>query len=148
MMDEKMIAPCGMNCGLCVSFQFGASDLNKEGFNKKYCSGCVPRGENCTFMDKHCDLIGQGQVRFCFECEDYPCKRLKALDKRYRSKHHLSMIQNLNTIRDFGMDYFLETEINKWKCPDCGELICCHNGLCLNCQLDILKFNKKYRWGE
>jgi hypothetical protein len=27
-------------------------------------------------------------------------------------------------------------------------VICCHNGLCLNCELDRLVQNKKYRWGE
>ena len=148
MMKEKNIAPCGMNCSLCISYQFNISDLNKEGFNRKYCPGCIPRGENCTFMNKHCELLGQGLVRFCFECEKYPCKRLKALDKRYQTKHHLSMIENLDTIRDFGIERFLEKESVKWTCPECGELICCHNGLCLNCQLEILKKNKKYRWGE
>ncbi len=33
-------------------------------------------------------LLGEGKLRFCFECESYPCKRLKALDKRYRTKYH------------------------------------------------------------
>ena len=147
-MDQNLIAPCGMNCGLCISYQFNMSDLNKAGFKRKYCPGCIPRGENCTFMADHCDLIGQGIVRFCFECENFPCKRLKALDKRYRTKYHLSMIENLNSIRDFGMENFLDGERIKWACPKCGELICCHNGLCLNCNLDTLKQNKKYRWGE
>jgi hypothetical protein len=27
-------------------------------------------------------------------------------------------------------------------------VICCHNGLCLNCNLDKLRQNKKYRWAE
>ena len=33
-------------------------------------------------------------------------------------------------------------EKNKWKRSGCGDLICCHNGLCLNCNIDKLK-NKK-----
>jgi len=40
---------------------------------------------------------------------------------------------------------FLKKEEEKWKCTECGEIICCHNGLCLNCNLDTLLQNKKNR---
>jgi hypothetical protein len=46
------------------------------------------------------------------------------------------------------MKTFLERESDKWRCSQCGENICCHSGLCMNCDLDTLKQNKKYRWGE
>lgn len=147
-MNDRLIAPCGMNCGLCVSYQTQKYDLKKEGFNRKYCPGCIPRGENCTFMKAHCKLIGEGLVRFCHECNDFPCRRLKSLDKRYQTKYQMSMISNLRQIKEQGMDCFLADQEAKWRCPDCGETICCHNGLCLNCQLEVLRQNKKYRWGD
>lgn len=147
-MKDNLIAPCGMNCALCIAYQFKEKDLNKRGFRKGYCPGCLPRGKNCTHMGSRCDLLGNGEVRFCFECEVYPCKMLKALDKRYRTKYHMSMIQNLDYIKENGVDRFLEAEEEKWLCPDCGGTICCHNGLCLNCNLDTLLQNKKYRWNE
>lgn len=49
-MNSDLIAPCGMNCSICVSYQFYEIDLNKNGFHRKYCPGCIPRGENCTHM--------------------------------------------------------------------------------------------------
>lgn len=147
-MEEKLIAPCGMNCGLCVSYQAMKNDLKHKGFNKKTCPGCIPRGKNCAFMKGNCERLGKGLVRFCYECEDFPCRRLKTLDKRYRTKYHMSMIENLKFIKENGMARFLEKEEKKWKCPECGGEICCHNGLCLNCDLDTLRQNKKYRWGE
>lgn len=147
-MEENLIAPCGMNCSLCIAYQFMKSDLNKLGFHRKYCPGCIPRGENCTHMGHRCELLGNGSIRFCYECEAFPCKRLKSLDKRYRTKYHLSMIENLIFIRDYGIERFLKEEEGKWKCPECGEMICCHNGLCLNCNLDTLLRNKKYRWNK
>jgi hypothetical protein len=58
------------------------------------------------------------------------------------------MIENLEFIRDYSLEQFLEKEEEKWQCPQCGELICCHNGLCLNCNFEKLLQNKKYRWGE
>ena len=42
----------------------------------------------------------------------------------------------------------VEKEDKKWKCPECGGRICCHNGLCLNCNMDLLLKNRKYRWNE
>ena len=58
----------------------------------------------------------------------------------------MSMIENLNYIKDFGMEKFLDKERDKWSCAECGAMICCHNGLCLNCNFDTLLINRKYRW--
>lgn len=147
-MSQELIAPCGMNCSLCIAFQAQKYDLDKQGFKRKYCPGCLPRGKNCMHMKESCAIIGKGQVRFCYECVDFPCKRLKALDKRYRTKYHMSMIDNLRSISKKGMKAFLAGEEARWRCSTCGEGICCHNGLCLHCDLDKLRRNRKYRWGE
>jgi len=148
MNEENLIAPCGMNCRLCVAFQARELDINKQGFHRTYCPGCIPRGEHCLHMADRCEKVGKGLVRFCIECEDYPCKRLKSLDKRYRDKYHMSMIENLDSIRENGVDEFLRRQEEKWRCPTCGGTICCHNGLCLACDLDRWLRNRKYRWGE
>lgn len=147
-MQENLIAPCGMNCGLCSAYLFQKNDCNKHGFHRTYCPGCIPRGKNCLFMRDACHLIGEGKIRFCFLCQDYPCKRLKSLDKRYRTKYHMSMIDNLNFIKENGIDAFLEKQKKQWQCPTCGDMICCHNGLCLHCDIEKLVENRRYRWDE
>lgn len=148
MMKEVLIAPCGMNCGICISYLAMKNNLNRQGFQKAYCEGCLPRGKNCLHMGDQCEILGKGYVRFCFECKDFPCKRLKILDKRYHTKYHMSMIENLKAIQEDGIDDFLSKEEMKWRCPECGNMICCHNGLCLNCKIDKLRQNKKYRWDD
>ena len=147
-MRKEMIAPCGMNCSVCIANLGKKYDIHKHGINRKYCDGCRPRGKNCLHMANVCEKVVKGQIEFCYECEDFPCKRLKSLDKRYRTKYHLSMIENLRYIQEHGMNEFLKKEEDKWACKECHELICCHNGLCLNCDLDTLKENRGYRWGE
>ncbi len=148
-MSEILIAPCGMNCALCASYLAMKLDLRKKGSGKTYCAGCRPRGKNCAFMKKACHLLGEGLVRFCYECQDFPCRRLKALDKRYRTNYHMSMIENLEFIRDRGMEQFLTSEEEKWRCPTCGGVISCHNGICYECGLDKLAAKKrKYRWED
>lgn len=148
MMEEILIAPCGMNCAVCVSYLAMKNDLKRKGFSKKYCTGCLPSGKNCAFLKKQCDLLGKGLVRFCYECRGFPCRRIKTIDKRYRAKYHMSMIENLDFIKAHGIGSFLEKETAKWQCPQCGGVISCHNGLCLSCSLDKLLQNKKYRWNE
>jgi len=109
-MMEILIAPCGMNCALCSSYLSMKYDLRKTGILKTYCAGCRPRGKNCAFMKKSCALIGEGKLQYCYLCVDFPCHRLKALDKRYRTKYHMSMIENLTCIKENGIAIFLTGE--------------------------------------
>ena len=140
-MNEKLIAPCGMNCGVCSSYLAMENDLKKKGFGKTYCAGCRIQGRNCYYT-KRCDLLGKGLVRFCYECGDFPCGRLKTLDKRYRTFYHMSMIENLEFVKKNGIERFLEKEAEKWHCPECGGVICCHNGICYSCGLEKLRGKK------
>lgn len=143
-MKEDLIAPCGMNCSLCISYQFYEKDLNKFGFHRRYCPGCIPRGKNCTFLKNKCEFMKSGTYRFCFLCTNYPCKALKTIDNRYRSKYGMSMIENLNFIKENNLETFLIKEKNKWKCHHCSSYLCCHNNLCLNCNLDKIIIDKKF----
>jgi hypothetical protein len=138
-MEAALIAPCGMNCAVCGNYVAMALDLKKKGVRKGYCPGCRPRGKNCTFMNNSCPAIGVGKYAYCYECPDFPCLRLKALDKRYRTKYHLSMIENLEFLKENGMDAFLEKEKEKWLCPECGGVITCHGGFCYRCGYGKLK---------
>lgn len=145
-MEECLIAPCGINCAVCVKYLAMKNEINKKGFRKSYCPGCLPRGKNCTHIQ--CELLIQGKVRYCYECSQFPCSRLKNLDKRYSTKYHLSVVENLNCIREQGMKAFLKREEEKWKCQDCDGEICCHNGICFQCNLDKLRLNKRYCWED
>ncbi len=146
-MKDCLIAPCGMNCALCVSYQAGQLDLAAKGLKRKTCPGCRPRGKGCLHLASSCGKLAKNQVDFCFECADYPCRRLKDLDKRYRTRYHMSMLENLESVRTKGMQAFLTQQGDLWNCPDCGQPVCCHIGLCLVCDLDKLKNSRSYRWG-
>jgi hypothetical protein len=55
----------------------------------------------------------------------------------------MSLIENLEYIKENGIEKFLEAEKQKWKCPQCGQTVCCHNGICYNCGLGELKTRKQ-----
>lgn len=132
--EIDLIAPCGMNCRLCVSYQAGLYDINQYGYQKRYCPGCIPRGKHCTFLKRTCHVITQGKARLCLECADFPCQRLKELDARYRKKYGMSMLENLTTIKQSGIIKLLNDEKKKWACPTCGEMMCCHTHTCVHCE--------------
>jgi hypothetical protein len=150
LMDEILIAPCGMNCNICSSYLAFKNDVKSKGIRLPYCTGCRPRSKQCAFLKKRCDLLLYGGVEYCFECKSYPCERLRHIDKRYfLSAFRMSMIENLDYIREHGMEKFLRKEEEKWRCPACGGVICCHNGICYSCGLEKLKHKKKkYRWTD
>jgi predicted RNA-binding Zn-ribbon protein involved in translation (DUF1610 family) len=123
-----LIAPCGMNCRLCHAYIR----------DKKACPGC--RGDDsfksmmCVLCRiKNCENIAQSGAIYCFSCDSSPCDRLKHLDKRYRTKYGMSMIDNLENIRKSGIRNFIRNEKVKWTCPECGELISVHKPQCLSC---------------
>jgi hypothetical protein len=148
-MREELIAPCGMNCGICSGYLASKYDVKGKGIKMPYCTGCRPRDKKCTFLKKKCDLLMEGKVWYCYDCENFPCLRLQSIDKRYRTNYRMSMVDNLEFIKEEGIKKFLEQQADRWECPKCGEIICCHNGICFNCGLDKLRKKKKrYRWED
>jgi hypothetical protein len=126
-MNKKMIAPCGMNCSLCMAH---FREKNK-------CLGCRMNNPNITHTQtcsiKNCECLKETKSNFCYECKKYPCLKIKRLDKRYKEKYRMSMIDNLNNIESNGLEKFLASELKKWTCKKCGTIICVHKDTCLNC---------------
>lgn len=148
-MKKELIAPCGMNCAICSGYLAYQHDIKAKGIRMPYCKGCRLRDKKCAFLKKRCDLLSYNKVRYCYECDIFPCNRLSHLDNRYRSGFRMSMIENLEYIKKNGIDRFLEKEQDRWKCPECEGTICCHNGLCFQCHVERLRQKKqKYRWEE
>ena len=127
-----LIAPCGMNCRLCWGHI-------RE---KNRCPGCqiISRQEShkskfrTTCVIRNCEQLSKGKTKYCSDsCDRYPCTRLKNLDKRYRTKYGMSMIDNLQMIHGVGIRKFIQNEKTKWTCPECGNLICVHRPKCHTC---------------
>ena len=124
----ELIATCGIDCGVCIAH---LRPRNR-------CAGCnadeASRIHHCTVcLIKNCDEIVAGERAFCFECPTYPCVRLRKLDKRYRTSYHMSVLENLDRIRDVGLESFVEAERVRWVCTSCGALTSVHRTECPAC---------------
>jgi len=147
-MKEELIAPCGMNYAVCSAYLALKDDVKSKGVRMPYCAGCRPRDKKCAFLKKRCNLLLNNKVRFCYECKYFPCKDLERIDIRYRNNYRMSLIGNLKFIKNSTLSEFLKKEDEKWKCPQCSGVICCHNGICFSCSLDKLRKKKLYRWED
>jgi hypothetical protein len=127
---KELVAPCGMNCGICVAF-FGYTMSGKK--RKMKCVGCHPSGKSCAHLKKYCETLLKNEIRYCYECNMFPCVHLQRLDEKYRKRYGMSMIDNLACIQDNGMDAFLRQQEKRYTCPDCGGVICVHTGICYTC---------------
>lgn len=128
---EDLIASCGMNCRICIGY-FGYTMSDKK--RKMKCIGCKPRDKSCAFLKKYCEKLTKKEVNYCYECSDFPCSHLEKIDRGYRERYNMSMIENLKHIRDYGINDFLKQQEKKYKCPECGGVICVHNGKCYSCE--------------
>lgn len=127
-LGPDLIAPCGMDCGLCAR-HLRAKDgctgcRSDDGKKPKYCEVCRIR---------NCAELGDLESAFCFECAQFPCPRLRRLDKRYRTRYGMSMIENLGRIRARGLGGFVDDERERWRCPTCGGVVCVHKNACIYC---------------
>ncbi len=130
MSEISLIAPCGINCGLCIVYQEGHK-----------CKGCNSTSEykpkHCvTCSIKTCEKRIDLDSGYCYECQSFPCKVLKKLDRRYRSKYGVSVLDNLVDIKTQGNSRFLKSDNRDWTCPGCGLLYSMHRGKCLHCGMD------------
>jgi len=130
--DKTLIAPCGMNCGTCIAY---LRDKNK-------CHGC--RVDSADKLKsrmlckiKNCTCLANTSSKFCYDCGIFPCKRLKQIDKRYRTKYNTGFIQNLLKIKETGMANFLAFESARRSCPDCGAVLSVHRNHCLTCNYSL-----------
>lgn len=128
----ELIAPCGINCALCKAYLAYMHGVPRQRGKVTHCPGCLPRAKNC-YIKRGCPKLSKHQLQSCHQCDAIPCKNLAHLDKRYREHYAMSMVENLKTIKTKGMDGFLADQAEKYRCPNCGDVVSVHDGKCYSC---------------
>jgi hypothetical protein len=114
---KELIAPCGMNCAVCRGHLL----------SKNPCDGCrkITESEPVSRFSCKMRICDERKNDYCFYCKEFPCQRLRQLDKRYSTKYGLSEIENLEIIRDQGIRKFLKKENERWVKGN--EIFCVHD---------------------
>jgi len=126
--DEKQLAAvCGLYCGECNVYMasHGDKELQKRiavkvsettGREVKpeeiQCEGCWgPLEIHWTPDCKMLNCAKERGYRFCFQCEEFPCGKLVM----FKDKHYPYVLDNLNRIREIGVDSWLSEQKAKRK---------------------------------
>jgi hypothetical protein len=144
-----LIAPCGMNCGVCKAYLAYSRGVPRKKGQVSHCTGCIARDKNCAFIKRDCEKIRKKQMRFCYECPEMPCSRLAKIDELYRVRYGMSMVENQKFIKENGMDAFIKSQTERYLCPNCGDVVSVHDGKCYACGFQGEKpktSNSTYRW--
>ena len=131
--SEELIAPCGMNCAICSKYLSYVNNLKRN-----QCVGCRPGNTKCSYLFEKCsginaEIEGNASAKFCFECDQYPCKQINRMDTRYRTNYQMSVKDNLELLRHNGVNKFIKEQYDNYHCPKCNGLISIHNRKCFKC---------------
>ncbi len=122
-------APCGIDCAVCLGYMR----------RKNRCVGCsVMAGDKPGYCVRcsiaNCEKLAALPQPFCSPaCGRYPCRRLRDLAKRYRTRYGVDLLGNLVTIARDGWEHFVQENRRAWTCAGCGGLLCVHRPQCLLC---------------
>ena len=113
-----LVAPCGIQCGECECYEAKNNPelieyLVSKGIdrNRLPCKGCREVKGECPAMSCTCETYTcttEHNVKFCFECREFPCDKLNPSVDRANSLPHNMKIINLCYIEHHGLDQFLE----------------------------------------
>ena len=122
--DDKLelVAPCGLHCGSCGLYKARTDKVLAEEMAQQrgipveklpVCLGCRPHkgrvpllgGSICVTYD--C-VVNQRGLKFCYECENFPCLKLAPAADRAQVIPHNSKIYNLLLLQKWGLKSWLQ----------------------------------------
>jgi len=134
-MKEFEMGICGLYCGACTTYRaYKDKDLtllNKlaavrnVSVEKIACDGCLSPNYRLylPLESRDCDFrkcAQEKKVTWCFECADFPCKRLNDFSRDGKA-HHTAVIDNLKEMKILGVDEWLKIQEKRWQCPNCSK---------------------------
>ena len=130
MKKKTEVAPCGIFCRACPSFNKSCLGCASDNRNQKRKSKWSCKIRQCCYEKK--------QIDYCAFCEEAPCTILnKKLisshkgDERFEYRHEIP--DNLSQIKQLGIDEFITEKKKDFTCPNCGGMICFYHYRCAQC---------------
>lgn len=142
-MKVRYDAYCGLNCGACPiglaneqEDEQGLQKMAEEWGVKREdlnCTGCktTATASFCTKCDMRLCALETG-VEFCNQCDEFPCEIITAF-RNDKAPHHSAIFENLEEIKNKGIEVWLESEKKKWSCGKCGTRFTWYNETCSEC---------------
>ena len=149
----ELVGICGIYCGTCPSYlAWQENDIeqlerraqrNGISIEEVHCNGChsdkvMPSCVECRPGFRKC--AREHKVIWCFECTDFPCQRLREfrdIHVEYGISHHEHLIDELQYIKEHGINSWLAKQEKAGRCPKCEKGLYWFTQTCPNCQTQI-----------
>lgn len=139
-MDYRYDTYCGLYCGACPILRANRQGVVEEQAaewkttpEEITCHGCkssVVFGYCRTCEMKAC--AAERELEACVECGDYPCERVTAFrDDAW--PHHSVVVRNSEALRAVGLQEWLEDQVCRWRCSECGSETTWYDEACPSC---------------
>ena len=131
MYDRKLVAKCGLYCGVCGVY-FAHRDNNqkfKERLTAVYgcsiedlaCEGCGSDVRAAFCMDCHFRACNEERgYEGCFQCDDFPCKLFDDFPIPVGKKVIMRAVPHW---REVGTEQYVKDEESRYHCPHCGYFL-------------------------
>ena len=99
-----LLCACGLNCGLCPRY-------HTNGASK--CPGCG--GGDFIAKRPSCGVLSccrRRMIEYCYECEEYPCKKYDNADARCSFITHRNMFKDFEKVKNHGLAAY-QSELNQ-----------------------------------
>jgi len=132
---RELAGICGLYCGACTTYRAykdkNVALLEKLAATRKVpveritCDGCLSSNYRLylSHESRDCEFrrcAKEHKVIWCFECAEFPCKRLNDFSRDGKA-HHTAVIDNLKEMKSLGVDEWLKVQEKRWLCPYCGQ---------------------------
>lgn len=132
---------CGLYCGACPRFLASENDTLEQLAAEKNTTPDLIRCHGCksAVVSGWCAICNLKQcarskgLEFCDDCDQYPCADLQGFINDLNYPYHSLVPQDLQTIRQKGLDAWLREQNVRWRCPACGTKYSWHTTTCPTC---------------
>lgn len=150
---RKLVGICGIYCGTCprhlapriqddayltqtsLETGYSADEIRCDGcLSEKVYPACI----DCRAGFRRC--AQERNVTWCFQCQEFPCQRLRDfLDIHIVNgiSHPAKLIEELQSMKDRGIDAWIEKQEETDCCPRCGRILYWYDLQCSRCQSPI-----------
>ena len=150
---SKLVGICGLYCGTCPSYlAYQENDVEEiERTSQRLgipieevrCDGCLsgrvrPRCVDCKPGFRRCAT--EKKVTWCFQCPDFPCQRLRDFTNVHivnGISHHAHVIDDLQYMKEHGIEQWLEKQDRAARCPQCGKKLYWFSRVCPGCHTNV-----------
>lgn len=135
--QSKLNAPCGLYCGVCRIYQATLENDLKylKRLGKLYarrfpqiatlpveelrCDGCLSdrRFPSCQFCSIR-ECVQRKAIEGCYACDNFPCEYIDDFPIPAGKK---AILRAVPYWRENGTQAWIQSEIERYHCPTCGE---------------------------